>query len=160
MADSLLVYDGSNPAFRAAAATVTCRLSNIRPIRWESKSVQQILEAQFNAHPFVFALIEDETIYVGAATIRRILEEYNAAKPLVETLEGLYPVVSGPFGRVVHGREPADINGSFSLKPAAEKQLVSLRQPQEIPVEATDTENTDSEVDESDSHDMPNENDV
>lgn len=78
MADSLLVYDGSNPAFRAAAATVTCRLSNVRPIRWESKSVQQILEAQFNAHPFVFALIEDETIYVGAATIRRILEEYNA----------------------------------------------------------------------------------
>lgn len=60
----------------------------------------------------------------------------------------------------MHGREPADINGSFSLKPAAEKQLVSLRQRQEIPVEATDTENTDSEVDESDSHDMPNENDV
>lgn len=145
VADSLLVYDGSNPAFRAAAATVTCRLSNIRPVRWESKSVQRILEAQFNGHPFVFALIEDETIYVGAATIRRILEEYNAATPLIETLERLYPVAAGPFGRLVHGREPADINGSFSLNPAAEKHLISLRQRQHIPVEEMDTKTSDIE---------------
>ncbi|ERG96849.1 MAG: hypothetical protein J07HQW2_03333 [Haloquadratum walsbyi J07HQW2] len=143
VADSLLVYDGSNPAFRAAATTVTCRLSNIRPVRWESESVQRILEAQFDACPFIFALIEDETIYVGAATIRRVLEEYDVSTPLIETLEGIYPVAAGPFGRLVHGREPANINGCFPLKSEAKNHLTSLQQRQKIPVREVDAESGD-----------------
>ena len=135
MTRSLLVYDGSSPLFRRAAAAVTRCSSDLRPVPWQSGAVQAFLDAQFGSRPFAFVLIEGESVHVGRETVERVLRRGGVGVPIAGLFGRLYPVVAAPFGRAVHGREPADLSGTFTLKAAAATHLRPLRRGYTIPVE-------------------------
>ena len=127
MRQSVLVYDGSNAVFRAAAAAATRRLDEVVPARWEAEPVQAFLEAQFDARPFAFILVEGDSVHVGTETVERVLTRMGLADPLVAGLTRAYAVGGDPFGRVVHGRTVADIDGTFPLSPDADAHLAEFR---------------------------------
>jgi hypothetical protein len=128
---ALLVYDGRRPVFRAAMAAFT-RGTGLVPVRWESATAQSLLEAQFGDRPFTFLLVEDDVVHAGSETVRRALDRRGV--PAAGLAERLYPAIAGPFGRLVHGQEPADITGSFPLAEAAEPHAERLRRRYEVPV--------------------------
>lgn len=140
MKKSLLVYDGSNSLFRAVVEAVSCRSDEIVAVRWDSEPIQAFLEAQFDARPFAFILIEGDSVHVGEETVGRVLSRMGFADPLVDGLKRTYATGGVPFGRLVHGRTVADINGTFSLSSEAETHLADLRQVREIPVEEAPAE--------------------
>lgn len=135
MSRSLLVYDGSVEVLRATAEALTARAADLRAVAWDRPEVQAFLEAQFGDRPFALILVEDDTVHVGSATVRRVLEAQDLPEAVVDLFEEAYPAVSGPFGRLVHGREPADLDGSFPLAAAARPHVESLRRSHEVPVE-------------------------
>ncbi|MFC4408710.1 hypothetical protein [Haloarchaeobius iranensis] len=134
MRKSLLVYDGSNALFRAAAEAVTRRTDDLVAVRWDAEPVQAFLEAQFDARPFAFILVEGDFVHVGQETVGRILRRAGVAGPLVDRLKRTYAVGGAPLGRLVHGRTVADLDGTFPLSAGAAAHLAALRQVQEIPV--------------------------
>jgi len=137
---SLLVYDGSNSLFRAAAEAATHRSDEVVAVRWDAKPIQAFLEAQFDARPFAFILVEDDSVHVGKETIGRILSRMGLSDPLIDGLKRTYAAGSVPFGRLVHGRTVADLDGTFPLSSEAATHLADLRQVREIPVKEGPTE--------------------
>ncbi|MFB6200448.1 MAG: hypothetical protein ABEI98_00360 [Halorhabdus sp.] len=135
MRKSLLVYDGSNPLFRTVMQAVTDRSDEITAVRWDTEPVQAFLDAQFDARPFAFMLVEGDAVHVGAETIARVLRRMGIAEPLADVLKHTYAAGGVPVGRLIHGRTVADINGTFPLSEAAAVRLADLREVQEIPVE-------------------------
>jgi hypothetical protein len=132
---SLLVYDGSNAVFRAAAEAVTCRSETIRAVRWDSAPIQAFLDAQFDGRPFAFMLVEDGVVHVGGESVARVLRRTGVDDRVVEGLSRAYSSAARPITRVVHGRPAADLHGTFQLRPAAATHLEPLRRVAEIPVE-------------------------
>lgn len=124
---SVLVYDGRKQAFRSAVDLLTYGIADLVAAPWESDAVQEFLEAQFGSRPFVFCLIDPTAVHVGEAAVRRALEARGIAPPVARGFERLYPLVADPFGRVVHGEAPADIHGSFRLKPEAQPYVDAIR---------------------------------
>jgi hypothetical protein len=118
-----------------AARGLTCRTERLKPVRWRRSTVQQFLRAQFGSVPFAFVLVTDDTVHVGSATVRCILEEQGVPDSVTTLLTDAYPAIADPFGRVVHGQAPADIDGSFSLTEAARPYADAMRHGHEIPVE-------------------------
>jgi hypothetical protein len=135
MTRSLLIYDGSTPWFRTVAATLTGRTDDLVPVAWEDPAVQAFLDAQFGDRPFAFLLVEGASVHAGEAAVARLLERWGVDPPVADLLERLYPPVSGPFGRAVHGREPAALHGTFELTDAARDRLEPLRRGYDIPIE-------------------------
>lgn len=131
---SLLIYDGSRAPFRAAADLVGRVASDLKPVRWQADHVQAFLDAQFDDRPFAFILVEDDTVAVGEDAIGRLLQRRGVDDTLANLVTRAYPPFSAPFGRVVHGREPADLHGTFPLTDAARDHLDTLRQRHTIPV--------------------------
>jgi hypothetical protein len=131
----LLVYDGSSPLFRRAAAAFARCSGDLKPVPWQSDAVQAFLDAQFGSRPFAFVLVEGESVHVGRETVERVLRREGVGAPVAGLFGRLYPLVAAPFGRAVHGREPADLGGTFSLKPDAAVHLRPLRRGYSIPVE-------------------------
>ncbi|MFB6128097.1 MAG: hypothetical protein ABEJ79_12510 [Halolamina sp.] len=127
MRRSLLIYDGSVAPFRAVAERFAARVEDLRVVEWDSERVQAFLQAQFDGRPFAFILVEGESVHVGGATISRLLRRRGAGEPTAELGRALYAATAAPFGRVVHGQEPADIDGTFSLTEAAADRLAPLR---------------------------------
>lgn len=136
MTRSLLIYDGSNALFRAAADLLTRRADGLVPVAWGSEPVQAFLEAQFGDRPFAFILVEESSVHVGESAVDRLLRDRGVDPAVASVLERLYPPVADPFGRAVHGREPADLHGTFPLTDAARAHLDPLRRAYEIPVES------------------------
>ena len=134
MQRSLLVYDGSNALFRAAAAAVTGRFEDVEAVPWGAESVQAFLEAQFGGRPFAFMLVEANVVHVGEETVARVLRRGGAAEPVVDGGRRAYSAVAGPFTEAVHGRRAADLHGTFELAPAAATHLEELRRVHEVPV--------------------------
>jgi hypothetical protein len=131
---SLLVYDGSNPLFRAAVEAATRRSEGIVAVRWGAEPVQAFLEAQFGARPFAFILVEGDSVHVGQETVERLLRRMGLADPVVDALKRGYAVGGAPFGRLLHGRSVADLDGTFPLSEEAEAHLADLRRIREISV--------------------------
>jgi hypothetical protein len=131
---SILVYDDSTEWLRAVADLVAS-IGDFRAVPWESDAVQAFLDAQFDDRPFALLLVDDDTVYAGKAAVERLLDEYGFDAELTRLVEQVYPPFSAPFGRLVHGREPADLHGTFPLDEAAAAELDSLRRSYEIPVE-------------------------
>lgn len=125
---SVLVYDGRKQAFRSAVDLLTYGMDDLIAVPWESDAVQEFLEAQFGSRPFVFCLIDATAVHVGEAAVRRAIEARGVAPPVAHGFERLYPLIADPFGRVVHGEAPADIHGSFRLKPDAQAHVDAIRQ--------------------------------
>lgn len=140
MKQSLLVYDGSNSVFRAAAEAATRRSDGVVAVRWDARPVQAFLEAQFDSRPFAFILVEGESVHVGKETVGRILSRMGLADPLVAGLKRAYATGGAPFGRLIHGRTVADLDGTFPLSAEAASHLADLRQVREIPVQEAPTE--------------------
>ena len=134
MTRPLLVYDGSHPLFRVAAETATGCLDGVRAVRWDSEPVQAFLEAQFDGRPFAFVFVEDDTVHVGEETVGRMLRRAGISGPLVDGVKRAYAAGAEPFGRLVHGRTVADLDGSFPLSAEAAAHLEGLREVDEIPV--------------------------
>ncbi|WP_336001845.1 hypothetical protein [Halorientalis halophila] len=135
MKKSLLVYDGSNALFRAAVEAATSRSDEVVAARWDSEPVQAFLEAQFDARPFAFILVEGDSVHVGEETVGRVLDRMGLADPVVDGLQRAYGIGGVPFGRLLHGRTVADLDGTFPLSEEAAAHLVGLREVREIPVE-------------------------
>ena len=129
---ALLVYDGRSPVFRRAMAAFT-RGTDLRPVSWESPPVQRFLEAQFDGQPFAFLLVEDDAVHAGSETVTRALRR-RFDGDLPDRLADVYPRAAAPFGRLFHGRAPADLDGTFDLKPEAAARLAPLRREGTIPV--------------------------
>jgi hypothetical protein len=128
----LLIYDGRSPLFRRAVAAFT-RGTDLQPVPWESRPVQAFLAAQFGDRPFAFILVEDDTVHVGSETVAAVLRRYADGR-LPGLAANAYPATADPLGRLIHGREPADLDGSFDLKPAASAHLDPLRRQGTIPI--------------------------
>lgn len=135
MTQSLLIYDGSNSVFRAAADTVSRYLSGITLVPWQSDAIQRFLDAQFDDRPFAFIFVDDESVYVGADTVERVLENQQVNRAVIDFVARTYPTAAGPFGRVVHGNEPADLHDTFALTAAAREHIDPLRRSYDIPVD-------------------------
>nr|WP_264475464.1 hypothetical protein [Halorubellus salinus] len=120
--------------FRAAAEAATSRSDDVRAVRWDSPAVQAFLEAQFDDRPFAFLLVEDDAVYVGEAAVERIVARTGVADSVVEGLRRAYATGGGVFGRVLHGRTIADLDGTFPLTADAAAHLEDLREVREIPV--------------------------
>ncbi|WP_318569638.1 hypothetical protein [Salinigranum marinum] len=135
MTRSLLVYDGSNALFRTAAEAATRYSSDVLTVPWQTAEIQAFLDAQFGSRPFAFVLVEGDSVHVGGDTVERLLRRRGISGPVVRFLTRAYPTVAAPFGRAVHGREPADIHGTFPLDDDARAHLDPLRRGYTIPVE-------------------------
>jgi len=131
---SLVVYDGSNPLFRAAAEAATGGVEDVRAVRWDAEPVQAFLEAQFDDRPFAFVVVDDDTVHVGEAAVEWLLERAAVAPAVVDGLKKAYATGGGAFGRIVHGRTISDLTGSFELAEDAATHLDALRDVREIPV--------------------------
>ncbi|MEF8841547.1 MAG: hypothetical protein V5A62_07950 [Haloarculaceae archaeon] len=140
MKKSLLVYDGSNSLFRAAVEAATHRSNEVAAVRWSSEPIQAFLEAQFDARPFAFILVEGNSVHVGEETVARVFGRMGLADPLVDGLKRTYAAGGVPFGRLIHGREVADLDGTFPLSGEAAAHLAELRQVRAIPVQDASTE--------------------
>jgi hypothetical protein len=136
MARSILVYDGSSRWFRLAAEAFSRCSDDIVTVPWESERVQSFLEAQFGGRPFAFILIEGESVHVGSETVETVLRRRGVAKSVSRLFKRVYPIAGPPFGRLVHDREPADLDGTFALDDDARAYIDPLRRYQTIPVES------------------------
>jgi len=134
MQDSLLVYDASRSVFRRVAARFTAG-TTLRPIPWEAPPVQTFLTAQFGGRPFAFLLVEGDRVHAGEEAVVRVLRSRGLPPGLAEAVGGLYPTLASPVGRLLHGRVPADIDGSFALTDEAREALAPVRDLNRIPVE-------------------------
>lgn len=134
MTRSILVYDDSTEWLRAAADLVASA-EDAKAVPWETPAVQSFLDAQFDDRPFALCLIEADEVHVGKAAVERLLEQHGFDEELAQLLTRAYPPFSAPFGRLVHGREPADLHGTFPLAEDAAAELAPLRERYEIPVE-------------------------
>jgi hypothetical protein len=132
---SLLVYDGRNSLFRAAAEAATRRSEDVLAVCWSAEPVQAFLEAQFDDHPFAFIVVDDDTVHVGTATVEWLLERGDVPKSVVDGLRRAYAAGGAPFGRLLHGRAVADLDGSFALAADAAAHLEDLRRVHEITVQ-------------------------
>jgi len=132
---SLLVYDGSNALFRTAAEAATRCSSDLIAVPWQTDEIQAFLAAQFGSRPFAFVLVEGDSVHVGGDTVERLLRRRGVSTAVVRLLTGTYQTVADPFGRAVHGREPADIHGTFPLDDDARAHVDPLRRGYTIPVE-------------------------
>lgn len=135
MRRSLLVYDGSNPLFRAAAEAATGGSEDLSAVRWDADPVQAFLQAQFDDRPFAFIVVDGDSVHVGEAAVEWLAERSAVAAPVVRALKGAYATGGATFGRLLHGRTVADLSGTFELSPEAAPYLKSLRVVQEIPVQ-------------------------
>lgn len=131
MPPAVLLYDGSRPVFRAVADAAT-RCTDLVAVPLESDAAGRFLDAQFGDRPFAFVLVEDEEVHAGRATVERVLQRRGV--PFSAAASRVYPPLSGPIGRLVHGQEPADIDGTRPLDPAARAPLATMREGTEIPV--------------------------
>lgn len=123
---SVLVYDGDTAGIGAVAGALTRLADGIVAVPWGCESVGAFLDAQFGGRPFAFVLIEGDAVHVGGAAVERLLRG-RLPGPVAGLARRLYDVVGGPFGRVVHGRRPADIDGTFPLAAGARPHAESLR---------------------------------
>lgn len=135
MSRALLIYDGDSPWVRTAAELLTVRSDEIAAAAWGSEAVQAFLDAQFGDRPFAFMLVDGSSVHVGETAVARALDRWGVDPPVADLLERLYPAVAAPFGRAVHGREPADLHGTYPLTDAARTHLEPLRRGYDIPVE-------------------------
>jgi len=138
---SLLVYDGSNPLFRAAAEAATGRSADLSAVRWDAEPVQAFLEAQFDDRPFAFIVVDGDSVHVGEAAVEWLAERSAVAAPVVAALKAAYATGGAAVGRLLHGRAVADLSGTFELSAEAAPYLRSLRVVREIPVEDAAVEN-------------------
>lgn len=136
MTRTLLIYDGSTRLFRAIADTIARFSETLTLVPWESDAVQAFLRAQFGDPPFALILIEGDAVHVGEAAVGHALDDLNVATPVTDLVEQLYPAVAAPFGRVVHGKAPADIHGTFRLDETAKTHIESLQRVHTIPVDS------------------------
>jgi hypothetical protein len=111
------------------------RSEEIVAVRWGSEPIQAFLEAQFDARPFAFILIEGDSVHVGEETVERILRRAGLADPIVDAGKRTYAIGGAPVGRLLHGRTVADLDGTFPLSPEAAAYLAELREVREISVQ-------------------------
>lgn len=121
-----MLYDGRRRVFRAVADRLASCDDGLAVGRLESSPVQQFLEAQFGGQPFAFVLVENDSVHVGSAAVRHLLRRRGAGRT-AGLVARAYPPLAPPFGRVVHGEEPADIDGTFPLADAARAPLAALQ---------------------------------
>lgn len=126
MPSAVLLYDGRRRAFRALADRFADCAADLVTAPLESPPARRFLEAQFGGQPFAVVLIEGESVHVGSAAVGRVLRRRGAG-PAAGLVARAYPTVAPAFGRVVHGQEPADLDGTFSLADAARDPLATLR---------------------------------
>lgn len=124
---SILVYDGRKAVFRAAVDGFTYGMDDLVAVPWESAPVQRFLEAQFGGHPFIFVLVDGESVHVGKTAVGRTLIARGAPTPIARAFERLYPPLAAPFGRLVHGDAPADVHGTFAIDPDARVHVDAIR---------------------------------
>ncbi|WP_299233066.1 hypothetical protein [Natronomonas sp.] len=129
MSDSFLIYDGRNRLFRAVARRVERFSGTVRLVPWRAAPARRFFEAQFGDHVFAFALIDPDAdaVHVGTRTVRRLLRDRGVPEVVVAGAERAYAAAGDRFGRLVHGRAPADIDGTFPIADAARPHLGSLR---------------------------------
>jgi hypothetical protein len=123
---AVLLYDGRRRVFRALADRFADRVVDLVTVPLESAPARRFLEAQFGGRPFAVVLVEGESVHVGSAAVGRVLRRRGAG-PAAGLVARAYPTVAPAFGRVVHGREPADLDGTFPLAEAARDPLSALR---------------------------------
>jgi hypothetical protein len=140
MVRSILVYDGSNRWFRAVADSFTRCSDDVVAIAWQSDAVQAFLQAQFDARPFAFILVDGDEVHVGSETVETVLEKGGVATGVSRLFKRLYPVAADPFGRLVHGQKPASIDGTFRLTEEARAHIDPLRRYRTIPVESAESD--------------------
>lgn len=138
MRRSLLIYDGSVAPFRAVAEWFAARVDDLRVADWGADRVQAFLQAQFDDRPFAFILVEEGSVHVGGETVARLLRRRGAGDPTTRLAREAYAVAAAPFGRVVHGQAPADVDGTFPLTDAAAAEIEPLRAVDEARIPVTD----------------------
>ncbi|MEZ3118078.1 hypothetical protein RYH80_19355 [Halobaculum sp. MBLA0147] len=128
MTDRLLVYDAEPAWARRVASLVERTAVELELVPWQAPGVQALLNAQFDSQPFVFLVVdlECDTVYAGSETVGRLFRQWGVPTVVAELFENAYRTVANPVGRRLHGREPADLDGVFSLTKAARAHAESL----------------------------------
>lgn len=129
----LLVYDGGNELLRVVADLVD-EHTEFKPVEWDSEPVQDFLEAQFEETPFALIVVEGHRAHVGDAAVEYLLDEQGVPPEVSDLCKRAYPPAAGPVGRLLHGREPDDLHGSFPVDETARAHLGRIDQSHDIPV--------------------------
>ena len=125
MPPAVVLYDGRRRAFRALADRLAAR-RDLVTVPLASTDARRFLDAQFGGRPFAFVLVEGESVHVGSAAVRRLLRRRGVG-PVADLAARAYPAIAPAFGRIVHGQEPADLDGTVPLADAARDPLSALR---------------------------------
>jgi hypothetical protein len=131
---AVLLYDGSRPVFRAAAESFVCA-ADAAALPLDSPRGRAFLDAQFDARPFAFVLVEGDRVHAGSETVGRLLRRRGLPGPVAGLAARAYPSLAEPVGRAVHGRAPADLDGTFALTDAAREALAPVREGVRIDVD-------------------------
>lgn len=132
---AVLLYDGSRPALRAAADAFVGRVDDLTALPLASSHGRAFLDAQFDARPFAFVLVEGDVVHAGSETVGRVLRRHGVPGPVAGLAARAYPPLAGPVGRAVHGREPAALDGTFDLTDGAREALAPVREGVRIAVD-------------------------
>ncbi|WP_303703993.1 hypothetical protein [Haloquadratum walsbyi] len=103
--------------------------SDIRFVPWQANITKEFFQAQFGDHLFAFVLINPEAnlVHAGGETVRHLLQDKGVPRPVASTFEQIYQAISDPFGRVVHGQAPADIDGTFCIDESARPHVKTIQ---------------------------------
>lgn len=129
MSQSLLIYDGGTRLFRRLARWVAGRSDGLTLVPWRADGVRRFLTEQFGDHLFAFVMVDVEAgvVHAGGETVGRLLRRWGAPETAAALAERTYAAVGDPLGQVLHGRRPADVDGSFPLAETARPHVETLQ---------------------------------
>ena len=129
MSQLLLIYDGKNRGFQRLARWVAGRSDGLTLVPWRADGARRFLTEQFGDHLFAFVMVDVDAgvVHAGSETVGLLLRKWGAPAAVAALAERAYAVVGDPLGRLLHGRRPADIDGSFPLTEAARPHVELLQ---------------------------------
>lgn len=129
VSQSLLVYDGQTKAFRLLARWLAGQSSSLTLVPWSAAGTRKFLTEQFGDHLFAFVLVDIErnVVHAGSETVGSLLRNRGVPRPIVMSAKRAYLTAADPVGQVIHGRRPADIDGSYRLTEEARPHAEALQ---------------------------------
>lgn len=123
------MYDGQTKPFRILARWLTSQSTRLTLVPWRATETQKFLTKQFGDHLFAFVLVDvdENVVHAGSETVSSLLRTRGVPEPIVMSAKRAYLTTADPFGQVVHGRRPADIDGSFPLTEEARPHAEALQ---------------------------------
>lgn len=127
MERTFVVYDKRFGFYGNIADVVSNKIGdNTIFIQWENPVIQNIITDRFGYPAFVFIVIDDNVMYVGREGIDKFSDIADIPDRSSVIISKIYDNFSSSIGRIIHGREPADIHDKFEITSEEKEKLQTL----------------------------------